>query len=99
MTDQSTEGPATYKWYTRPVLFVADIQRALRFYVDVLGFEKAWHEADAASMGVMQRLGGFARDAYGVRNWKLLVTFQSSAQGLAFDERHDIPPAPRSRST
>ncbi len=35
-----------YKWYTRPVLFVADLNRALRFYVDMLGFEKSWHEGD-----------------------------------------------------
>ncbi len=28
------------------MLFVADVKRALRFYVDLLGFEKAWHEDD-----------------------------------------------------
>ena len=33
-------------WYTRPVLFVADVNRALRFYVEMLGFEKRWHEGD-----------------------------------------------------
>ena len=36
-----------------PVLFVADVNRALRFYVDVLGFEKHWHEGDGAG-GVCQ---------------------------------------------
>jgi predicted enzyme related to lactoylglutathione lyase len=36
------------RWYTRPVLFVADVNRALRFYVDVLGFEKHSHEGDGA---------------------------------------------------
>lgn len=35
-------------WYTRPVLFVADVNRAIRFYVDELGFWKKWHEADGA---------------------------------------------------
>lgn len=35
-------------WYARPVFFVADIQRALRFYVDGLRFSKSWHEADGA---------------------------------------------------
>jgi catechol 2,3-dioxygenase-like lactoylglutathione lyase family enzyme len=35
-------------WYTRPVLFVADVNRALHFYVDMLGFEKRWHEGDGA---------------------------------------------------
>lgn len=35
-----------HKWYPRPVFFVADVQRSLRFYIDLLGFEKKWHEAD-----------------------------------------------------
>ena len=40
---------AHYNWtYTRPVLFVADMNRAIRFYVDVLGFEKKWHEGGGA---------------------------------------------------
>ena len=33
-------------WYTRPVLFVADVNRAIHFYVDMLGFWKKWHEGD-----------------------------------------------------
>jgi len=37
-----------HRWYARPVFFVGDINRAIRFYVDMLGFEKAWHEADGA---------------------------------------------------
>ena len=36
----------SHEWYVRPVLFVSDVQRALAFYVDKLGFEKKWHEAD-----------------------------------------------------
>lgn len=35
-------------WYTRPVLFVADVNRTARFYVEVLGFRKKWHESDGA---------------------------------------------------
>lgn len=35
-----------HKWYTRPVLFVSDVNRALHFYSVKLGFEKAWHEGD-----------------------------------------------------
>ena len=30
-------------WYARPVFFVADVQRAIRFYVDTLGFTTKWH--------------------------------------------------------
>jgi catechol 2,3-dioxygenase-like lactoylglutathione lyase family enzyme len=46
MTDDAVN--TRTKWYARPVFFVADVNRALRFYVDVLGFEKAWHEGDGA---------------------------------------------------
>ena len=38
----------TQRWYTRPVLFVADVNRAIRFYIDKLGFQKSWHEGDGA---------------------------------------------------
>jgi hypothetical protein len=46
MTDQISEERITHKWYSRPVFFVADLKRALQFYIDVLGFEKAWHSDD-----------------------------------------------------
>jgi catechol 2,3-dioxygenase-like lactoylglutathione lyase family enzyme len=46
MTEHTREEQATHRWYSRPVLFVADLERALRFYVGPLGFEKAWHEGD-----------------------------------------------------
>ena len=48
MTDADLGSPTVHRWYTRPVLFVADVNRALRFYVDALGFEKRWHEGDGA---------------------------------------------------
>ena len=34
------------RWYPRPVFFVADLARALHFYLDDLGFTKKWHERD-----------------------------------------------------
>ena len=37
-----------HRWYTRPVFFVADLDRALHFYVDALGFVKQWHSGDGA---------------------------------------------------
>ena len=46
MGEQTREGRTTHRWYTRPVLFVADLERALRFYEDLLGFEKSWHAGD-----------------------------------------------------
>ena len=42
-----------HPWYSRPVLFVADVNRAIRFYVDSLGFQKSWHEGNGAG-GVCQ---------------------------------------------
>jgi len=46
MTDSTTTERIAQRWYVRPVLFVSDVHAALRFYVDKLGFEKKWHEAD-----------------------------------------------------
>ena len=41
------------KWYSRPVLFVSDVNRALNFYTHTLGFRKAWREGDGQG-GVCQ---------------------------------------------
>ena len=48
MTEQAVKNQIVHRWYTRPVLFVADVNRAIRFYVDMLGFEKSWHSGDGA---------------------------------------------------
>lgn len=48
MTEQNVTSRTAHRWYTRPVFFVADVNRAARFYIDMLGFEKGWHEADGA---------------------------------------------------
>ena len=45
---EATPNLKIHRWYARPVLFVADVHRSIRFYVDGLGFEKRWHEADGA---------------------------------------------------
>ncbi len=37
-----------HRWYTRPVLFVGDINRSARFHVEMLGFEQGWHEGEGA---------------------------------------------------
>jgi len=36
------------RWYARPVVFVTDLNRALHFYIDMLGFRKHWHAGDGA---------------------------------------------------
>lgn len=53
MAAVSPTNQAAPRWYTRPVLFVADVNRSLGFYVQTLGFEKQWHEGDGAG-GVCQ---------------------------------------------
>lgn len=40
------------KWYSRPVLFVADVDAALAFYVDQLGFAEAWKFTENDGPGV-----------------------------------------------
>lgn len=46
MGDREAGGQVEHIWYARPVLFVADLGRSIRFYTEGLGFRKAWHEAD-----------------------------------------------------
>ena len=46
MSDSTATAQVSEKWYTRPVLFVSDLQVALRFYLDELGFKKKWHAGD-----------------------------------------------------
>ena len=53
ITKTAVREQITHRWYTRPGPFVADVNRALRFYIDKLGFEKNWHEGDGAG-GVRQ---------------------------------------------
>jgi catechol 2,3-dioxygenase-like lactoylglutathione lyase family enzyme len=48
MTNTAVSEQVTHRWYSRPVFLVADVNRALRFYIDMLGFEKRWHEGDGA---------------------------------------------------
>jgi catechol 2,3-dioxygenase-like lactoylglutathione lyase family enzyme len=44
--EQTIKESINHTWYMRPVFFVSDIQRAIGFYVDKLGFSKKWHEAE-----------------------------------------------------
>jgi hypothetical protein len=46
MAEQAVKSQIIQRWYARPVFFVADVSRALHFYIDRLGFEKCWHEGD-----------------------------------------------------
>jgi len=46
MTQQTARGDSAHRCYSRPVLFVSDLTRALDCYVDPLGFTEDWHEGD-----------------------------------------------------
>ena len=41
-------------WFARPVLFVADVDRSIDFYVDRLGFTKAWRYEEEGKALVAQ---------------------------------------------
>jgi catechol 2,3-dioxygenase-like lactoylglutathione lyase family enzyme len=42
------------RWYSRPVLFVSDIDRSTEFYVNRLGFTEAWRHVDDGQALVAQ---------------------------------------------
>ncbi|MGE0663841.1 MAG: VOC family protein [Hyphomonadaceae bacterium] len=42
------------EWYARPVLHVADVQRAIDFYVEKLGFTESWHFDEQGAVFVAQ---------------------------------------------
>ena len=42
------------QWYSRPLFFVADVERARDFYVGSLGFTEKWSFAEAGKLFVAQ---------------------------------------------
>ena len=44
MSDSTPTEQIDHQWYMRPVLFVSDVDAALRFYIDKLGFQLKWHK-------------------------------------------------------
>jgi catechol 2,3-dioxygenase-like lactoylglutathione lyase family enzyme len=58
MTESAAGERISHQWYARPVLFVADLQGAIRFYVDKLGFEKRWHAGDGKGTVCQVNRGG-----------------------------------------
>ena len=47
------------KWYARPILYVADMERALAFYTGKLGFSESWRhdEEGRTQVAQVERLG------------------------------------------
>lgn len=58
MSESTVSERIAHHWYARPVLFVSDVQCALRFYIEKLGFEKRWHEADGQGKVCQVNRGG-----------------------------------------
>src|ERR1700730_12133493 len=91
MTTQPMKNQIVHRWYVRPVLFVADVNRAIHFYVDMLGFEKRWHEGHGAGKVCQVDREGYAiilcEDAK--RRDKARLFVELTREGLA-DLRHEI---------
>ncbi len=85
MAEQPARDQIAHRWYTRPVLFVADVNRAIRFYVDMLGFEKTWHEGDGAGTVCQVNHGEceiiLCEDA--VRRGRVRLFIELTPEGLA----------------
>jgi catechol 2,3-dioxygenase-like lactoylglutathione lyase family enzyme len=43
VAEMTSDVQPAHHWYLRPVLFTADVQQSLGFYIDMLGFTKKWH--------------------------------------------------------
>jgi len=91
MAEQPVRNQIVHRWYARPVLFVADVNRAIHFYVDMLGFEKRWHEGDGAGKVCQVDREGceiiLCEDAK--RRDKARLFVELTPEGLA-DLRHQI---------
>lgn len=85
MVQQPVEGAVRYTWYARPVFFVADVERAINFYVEQLGFEKKWHEGDGRGSVCQVDRGGceiiLCED--GSRDDRARVFLELSSEGAA----------------
>jgi len=50
VTEAAARTQTVHRWYARPVLFVTDVNRSAQFYIDMLGFEKAWHSREGKGL-------------------------------------------------
>lgn len=77
-------------WYSRPVLFVADLDRAIRFYVETLAFRKTWHEGDGAGTVCQVDRGGceiiLCEDATRRDSARLFIEVNADEVGRLRDE-------------
>lgn len=93
--------PTDYKWYARPVVFVSDVNRALRFYIDMLGFEKRWHEGDGT--GAVAQVNRAECEIIlcedSTRSGKARLFIELTADGLTSFRRELVENSIRSKET
>lgn len=65
-------GASADTWYTRPILFVAEMERALEFYRDMLGFKQSWGYKDKETTIVTQLHRG---------DCEIILTFDKARAG------------------
>jgi catechol 2,3-dioxygenase-like lactoylglutathione lyase family enzyme len=83
MTEPMVNEQAAHRWYARPVLFVADVNRALRFYIDMLGFEKRWQSGGGTVCQVDRGECEIILCEDGTRRDKARLFIELTADGLA----------------
>lgn len=84
MTEHGADGRGVHRWYARPVFFVSDVQRSLRFYIEMLGFVKQWPEGDEGTVCQVHRNDCeiiLCQD--GARRDKSRLFIELSAEGIA----------------
>jgi len=81
--DQTITEQFDHTWYLRTVFFVTDIQRAIAFYVDKLGFKVKWHEENGKGTVCQVDRGGCEIILYeDTRNDRGRVFLELSRKGV-----------------
>ena len=97
MTESTPRNETIHRWYTRPVFFVADVNRAARFYVEMLGFAKGWHSEEGSGTVCQVNHGEceiiLAEDAARRDRGRLFIELTSEALADLRREcvRHSVP--------
>ena len=95
MTEQPVRNQIVHRWYTCPVLFVADVNRGTSFLRRHARLQKSWHEGDGAGKVCQVNRGEceiiLCEDA--MRRDKARLFVELTPEGLA-DLRHEIVERP-----
>jgi catechol 2,3-dioxygenase-like lactoylglutathione lyase family enzyme len=97
MTEQAVNAQIVHKWYSRPVVFVTDVNRAIRFYVEMLGFEKSWHKDTVCQVNRSECEIILCQDA--TRRDKARLFIELTPEGLAELRREIVDRSVPSKAT